>query len=193
MNREEAKLFLNAPEGISIGDFFEEQLFTYKQFFLSKTPIHKVFLAKLDKLAKEDEAYHVLTTEKWRSYSLLENDFPEFSNEVLVSFNQFESQKTRFKMRLMQAVSGEDIYYAVTDYLRIVKAYRNKWCLIDIKESIFEGTVSKDPDPMDLLHAIREFNNKGGVEFQDVLKIEENSFLLNEMKRLSLLIKKYGG
>ena len=41
-------------------DLYDERLFEFKQFFLSKAIVKKVFLAKLEKLKKFEEAFSLI-------------------------------------------------------------------------------------------------------------------------------------
>lgn len=194
MTKEESRLFFHVPEDVEAEDYYEEQLFEFKQFFLNKSPIRKVFLSKLEKLKKMEMAYCVQVDKDWPHFDQFQaNREPIFSDNVLAAFQQFEREKGQFKLKLMTAFDGVSLYRAVVDYLTVCMAYRQKWLLPEGEELNYEGNVSKDPDPMYVLKEIRQFNEQGGEEFTDVLKFGSNSFLLNEMKRVSLLNKNYGG
>ena len=193
MTKDEAKLFFNVPDEVDAWDYYDEQIFEYKQFFLSKAPIQKVFVAKLDKLIQLDNAYRIWTDLPLENFDLITFREVVFSDQVLDAFQLFEQEKGVFKLKLMQAGDAKGVVLAVRCYLDIVKRYRIKW-LIELESNTeFEGTISKEVDPMELLAEIRRFQLEGGKEFKDITKIGSNSFLLNEMKRVSLLYKNYGG
>lgn len=194
MTKEESRLFFQVPEDVEAEDYYEEQLFEFKQFFLNKSPIRKVFLSKLEKLKQMELAYCVQTDKDLPHFGPFEtNKEPVFSNNVLATFQQFEREKGQFKLKLMTAFDGVSLYQAVVEYLTVCMAYRQKWLLPEGEELNYDGNVSKEPDPMDVLKEIRMFNDQGGEEFIHVPKFGSNSFLLNEMKRVSLLNKNYGG
>lgn len=191
MTVEEAKLFFPYSEEDDLSDLYDERLFEYKQFFLAKTPIRKVFEAKLEKLLQMDKAYRVLVGEEIdeQPTKLVENIV--FSDVILDAFNQWEQQKGIAKQQISIAYEASSLYKTVSYYLHLVDCYRIKW-YTDQEIDIEITQLSKDEDPMAVLDAIRTFKNEGGEKFEDILKMNSNSFLLKEMKRLSLLIKNYG-
>jgi len=187
----EAQLFFPHEESDQLIDLYEDRLFEYKQFFLSKAPIRKVFVSKMDKLKQMEEAYFVLSNSEVSANSINAQTTITFSDEVLKAFTQWELFKSQFKQQLMLSNDGQSIIKTVTDFLSVVDLYHSKW-YTDEEIDIEIETLSKDPDPMYVLEAIKDFNSQGGVYFDDILKMNTNSFLLKEMKRLSLLSKKYG-
>lgn len=191
MTIKEAQLFFPHEESDQLIDLYEDRLFEYKQFFLSKAPIRKVFVSKMDKLKQMEEAYFVLSNSEVSANSINAQTTITFSDEVLKAFTQWELFKSQFKQQLMLSNDGQSIIKTVTDFLSVVDLYHSKW-YTDEEIDIEIETLSKDPDPMYVLEAIKDFNSQGGVYFDDILKMNTNSFLLKEMKRLSLLSKKYG-
>lgn len=191
MTIKEAQLFFPHEESDQLIDLYEDRLFEYKQFFLSKAPIRKVFVSKMDKLKQMEEAYFVLSNIEVSVNSINAQTTITFSDEVLKAFTEWELFKSQFKQQLMLSNDGQSIIKTVTDFLSVVDLYHSKW-YTDEEIDIEIETLSKDPDPMYVLEAIKDFNSQGGVYFDDILKMNTNSFLLKEMKRLSLLSKKYG-
>lgn len=191
MTLKEAQLFFPYQESDDLTDLMDERLFEYKQFFLSKTPIRKVFEAKLDKLRQLNEAYLTLTQAASNNKISVPQESVNFSDEVLTAFKQWETYKSQFKQQLMTAFEAHRIEEVVINFLVVVDAYRLKWETNHEIEVEIE-TLSKDADPMYVLEAIKAFNLQGGIYFHDIVKLGNNSFLLKEMKRLSLLSKKYG-
>lgn len=191
MTLKEAQLFFPYQESDDLTDLMDERLFEYKQFFLSKTPIRKVFEAKLDKLRQLNEAYLTLTQAASNYKISVPQESVNFSDEVLTAFKQWETYKSQFKQQLMTAFEAHRIEEVVINFLVVVDAYRLKWETNHEIEVEIE-TLSKDADPMYVLEAIKAFNLQGGIYFHDIVKLGNNSFLLKEMKRLSLLSKKYG-
>lgn len=191
MTQEEAKLFFPYEAGDDLTDLYDERLFEYKQFFLSKTPIHKVFLSKLEKLRQMDKAYQTLVGNSFEEFPASVVSVPPFSDVIREAFTQWEQAKGISKQQLMMAQDARTLHLAVEHYLSVVAEYRQKWYTDqEIDAEILQ--VSKDEDPMEVLEAIRAFEAAGGKNFDDLLKLNNNSFLLKEMKRLSLLIKNYG-
>lgn len=190
MTNEEAKLFFPYNEGNYLPDLYEDRLFEYKQFFLSKMPIRKVFESKLDKLVQMDKAYRILTGDENKAEISGDDDEVIFSDVILEAFNRWEQLKSKSKQQIMLAQNASILKRNVLSYLQFVDAYRMKW-YTDHEIDIEIAQLSKDEDPMEVLEAIRSFGKEGGRNFDDILKMKSNSFLLKEMKRLSLLIKNY--
>lgn len=191
MTKEEAKLFFPYNEEDILSDLYDDRLFEYKQFFLAKTPIRKVFEAKLDKLNQLDKAYAVLSETPVVQEEIVLPEQIVFSDEVLAAFNQWEQLKGTSKQKIATSFDAATLAKSVREYLLVVDCYRKKW-YTDQEIAIEVTQVSKDEDPMAVLEAIKAFNASGGKKFDDILKLNTNSFLLKEMKRLSLLIKNYG-
>lgn len=191
MTVEEAKLFFPYNEEDDLSDLYDERLFEYKQFFLAKMPIRKVFEAKLEKLLQMDKAYRVLANIELNEQQQITEEKIVFSDVILDAFNQWEQQKGMAKQQISIAYEASSLYKTVSNYLNLVDCYRAKW-YTDQEIDIEITQLSKDEDPMAVLDAIRSFKQEGGEKFEDILKMNSNSFLLKEMKRLSLLTKNYG-
>lgn len=190
MTPEEARLFFPCDEDDDLSDLYLERLFEYKQFFLSKTPIRKVFESRLEKLIQMDRAYRIISGDEIFPDDMQLNETVSFSDGLREAFNQWEELKGKSKQLIMHSNNALILQRNVLYYLRIVDEYRLKWYTeseIDIEIS----QLSKDEDPMEILSAIKSFEEEGGIYFEDILKLGTNSFLLKEMKRLSLLVKNY--
>lgn len=191
MTHDEAKLFFPYTEDDDLSDLYDERLFEYKQFFLSKTPVRKVFESRLDKLAQMDKAYCVLSGKEIKAEKDCICEKTHFSDVILEAFNQWEQSKGSRKRQIMLSRDASALKQNVLSYLCLVDDYRLKWYTEqDIDLEIAQ--LSKDEDPMEVLAEIKSFEEEGGINFEDILKMNTNSFLLKEMKRLSLLVKNYG-
>ncbi len=190
MTVNEANVFFPHEEHDDLFDLFEDRIFEYKQFFLAKTPIRKVFESKLDKLMQMNNAFKLLTEQVDHQPNIFEVKNIVFSDNILEAFNQWEIEKGNSKKEIMLSNDAYSLKKSVISYLFIVDKYREKWTT-DKEIDLDVPQLSKDEDPMEVLSAIKEFNAQGGEVFNDILKMNSNSFLLKEMKRLSLLSKKY--
>lgn len=191
MTQEEARLFFPYSESDDLSDLYVERIFEYKQFFLSKTPIRKVFESKLEKLIQMDKAYTVITENESIPSEAEISETPGFSDNILEAFNQWETLKGKSKQLIMFSQTALSLQENVLNYLKLVDEYRLKWYTED-EINIEISQLSKDEDPMEILSEIKLFEQEGGIYFEDILKLGTNSFLLKEMKRLSLLVKNYG-
>ncbi|MCO5259489.1 MAG: hypothetical protein M9916_05035 [Crocinitomicaceae bacterium] len=197
MTIDEAKLFFPFEEGDDLEELYDERFFEYKNFFLSKIPIKKVVESKLNRLVQLDKAYRFLQQElnnvripepsiDWSEV----NKAIEFPNNVLKAFNQWEELKGKCKQQIAVATAIENLFKAVNEFVAVTNSYRAKWVTeqeIDIEVS----QLSKEEDAMQVYAEIKQFNEKGGTTFDDILLVNDNLFLLKEMKRLSLLAKNY--
>ena len=187
MTENELKIFFPFNENDDLDDLFEERLFEFKQFFIQKTIIPKVFEAKIEKLLKIDKAYNILKNNLKEQFSTsfkIENPF-EIEQNILTVFNRYQIQKNEIKTQLQQSQSTVELIQYVHTLILLTKFYLDKWVDVPTHKEI---VVSKEPDPMELLKAIKEFNLKGGVNFVDISeKINIcPDILIFESKRLSL-------
>ena len=181
MTKEEALLHFSNSEGEFV-EFFEEQLFEHKQYFLTKPLIPKIFKSRLIKLQDLEKAFNVLGFSNISSNYDLKDVF--FTSNVKETFIAWEQVKSDFKLKLTQAESYCDVERLVNQYLNGFENYSRCW-LIDLP--IENVKVSLEPDPMELLEAIKEFNEMGKSEFSEIIGLNESNSLLNESKRLTLL------
>ncbi len=237
MTREEAfRLFGDLEDEDEIQDFYEEQLFDYKKFFLSKAPIAKLFEGRVRKLRKLGEAYVLISLNRegakgamkdgvwldvplgpgansnniplaiplipgangslrgylrwWSSRAVL--SLPSKGEEsILEIFKDFQKAKNELKRLISNAGSAEELVGLAEALVALEKENASHWeVALESEEDII---VSKEPDPMYLLEAIQAYRAKGGETFGQLKKLENNppELLLQEMKRLSLLFKKF--
>lgn len=189
MTKEEAYLFFPVADEDDLQEVYEDRLFEYKQFFLTKPPVKRVFLARLEKLKKMDEAYRRLADLEESPTQAEDTDFPIFSDRILDAFSEFERLKGVQKQRIMQAKDAAVLEIEVRHLLELVSRYQQKWFREFPDEQL---NVSNEPDAMELLSNIRSFEQEGGMYFDDITRLKSNAYLLNEMKRVSLLLKKFG-
>lgn len=189
MTKEEAYLFFPVGEEEDLHDVYEERLFEYKQFFLTRAPVKRVFLARLEKLKKMDEAYRVLADKEEPLDEQRVISSVGFPENIQDAFSLFERQKGMVKQALALSQTAAELINAVHTLLQLVENYQKKWYR-DLPEE--ELNVSTEPDAMEMLRAIRAFAEEGGRDFEDILRLKSNEYLLNEMKRVSLLLKKFG-
>lgn len=188
MTPDELKIYFPFSVDDDLTELYADRLFEYKQFFIQKPPIHKVFEAKLSKLIKMHTAFEIVSGQTFAEQLIQSNDV-EISNELLHAFSTFEKQKGDYKLHVYSAGNALFLNQIVLNWLRTVDAYYQKWASFCDFEIVVEA-ISKEPDPMELLSAIRDFEKSGGKEFQDISKLKNNEVLMKEMKRVSLLHQK---
>ena len=198
MTLEEANLFFPCDDIEDIEELYEERLFEYKQFFLSKPIISKVYQAKLSKLMKMHEAFLVISG-LGINHKIFSSPHSEFKTSNLKElFDLFQSERNKWKILIQNSRDAIDLKSCVYDVIEMHQKYMQKWPIFDLEnnESI---SVSIEPDVMQMLKAIKEVNELGYVSLVDVKrmqfdKTENNSIrmIVLEAKRLSLLRKLEG-
>lgn len=197
MTKEEAKLFFHWEEDQTAEDSWEEKLFEFKQFFLTRPPIPQVFLSRLKKLEKMRDAYLVLTDQSKEEEVVEEHHDKtyDFSDKVIEAFNLQQGFRMKVKSELLRSNTFSAIQNSIMNWLTHEKSYMLKWRLnepIDKSDIL----ISKEPDPMELLEEIRQFEKRmGALTFEKVKNDLERlpDMIKNESKRLTLLFdKNYG-
>ena len=194
MTVKEALLFFPHNQEDDLLDLYEERLFEYKQFFISKPPIEKVFLAKEKKMMQMHDAFILFQGDEINKTEEIQKNTYAFSENILESFNYYQRIKNQLKNAITNSKSANELSIYSMELLFIHYSYSEKWIILDDlnKQNIL---ISIEPDPMNILKSILEFNSKGGFLFED-LNTKRNilpEMLINEAKRLSLcrkLIKK---
>lgn len=196
MNQSEAKLYFKYENNDELLDLWEERFFEQKQFFLTRTPINKVFYGRLKKLHKQYEAYLALseTADNTKPITWIKPKV-DFTNVVIEAFNQLHKFRTQIKQFVLQSNNPKQLQDVIDYWLSVEFEYINKWSN-PITSLIEEDVViSKEPDPMDLIKSLNEWdeNKPPKKTFEEL--ILAYSFLPKrlqlEVKRLTLLKSKW--
>jgi len=192
MNYQEALLFFPCTENDDLFELYEEKIFEYKQFFISKIPIKKVFLAKEKKMLQMNEAYMVISKNYFNLNNSISNSYT-LTKDILDCFNLYQKHKNELKIKLSICSNALEISEVIHFQISLEELYIEEWAhSFQENETSTEGIIlSKEPDPMTLLNAIKEFNLAGGITFEDI-RLKRNispELLINESKRLSLYRK----
>lgn len=204
MTREEAlKFFGGTGDPDELQDAYEEQLFEYKQFFLSKAPVSKLFEGRMGKLRKLGDAYGLLAdlddnerivTNPGTDARPSKVNFPLPSKEgtfIIEAYKSFQEQKNELKRLISNATSAQELIHLAQSLIHLEKQNAAQWSTaLESEDGII---VSREPDPMYLLEAIKTYNKQDGETFAQLKNLENNppEILIQEMKRLSLLFKKF--
>ncbi len=185
MTPQEASIHLPFEDLTEIDNVFENKLFEFKQFFLQKTIIDKVFKSKLEKLKLLQTAYQVLTKNEEENSIHFEKKHLIESNVILIVFNNYEKNKNEIRLGISHSVSSYELIQNIENLLDLYNEYLQKWPEIEYNNEIF---ISKEKDPMELYYAIQDFSQNGGIFFEDILNSINKcpEILQNECKRLSL-------
>lgn len=198
MDRTSAVLILGAKEEDDLDELWEERLFEHKQFFLTRPPILKVWEARLDKLQKQYRAYcHLSSSEVKEGIEKLvskETKNELLEQDMLTVFNKHFATRSSFKLRLNQSYNVLEVIRVVRQWIAEELNYAQKWfCEEALNDKERNVVVSKEPDPMEILEALKKWQEGVGNESQNNI-CSAYSFLpeilKNEVKRLTSLYKR---
>ena len=190
MNQKEALLFFPLKNEDEIEDLYEELLFEYKQFFITKFPIKKVFSAKQKKMLQMHDAYLLLGGNSSTLHLSDSNKEINFSNTIRECFQNYQSERNSLKNNILKSSNCNEISFFLDKLFLLQENYTLNWLKVtDLPDT--EIQISNEPDPMSLLSAINEFNTKGGTTFDEINSMRNicPNLLLIEAKRLSLSTK----
>ena len=188
MNQNEASAILGPYDDLQ--DAFEFLLFDYKKQLIALAPIEKLITPKLKKIKQLQEAYLTLGGEV-ESFTITMFNPITPTEDLLESYKIYQNVRNSLKRSISNSLLFEEIENFCQHLVFYEKMYASCWFTHE-----FDTTeiVSKEPDPMDVLKAIREYNKNGGFTFDD-LKMNKNNppaVLIKERNRLSLLTTKFG-
>ena len=173
-------------------DSFEEQIFTLKQQLLTLVPIHKLYQSKLSKWKKLEEAFISLGGQfKQVDLSKLIFETPIFSDNISDAFKTYQEFRNRLKISLLNSVDSEAVIVVLDSFIKLEVSYAALWQSEELDDNII---ISNVPDPMEILKAIKCFENLGGKTFKDLIEMANVApeTLKREQKRLTLYHNKYG-
>lgn len=190
MTVSEAKAILNVDDLELLEDVFEEAFFQSKKQILEIIPIRKLIDPKLKKLNQLQVAYQVLGGEIEEGKTG-EKDEVEFSNVMIDSFNKYQTQKNRLRLKLFNALSPNQVFLFGESLVELELRHAFLW---NDELKMEMKTLLKAPDPMEVLMAIKVYKENGGITFDDLKEGKNNppQLLIEEKNRLSLLYQKYG-
>lgn len=186
MEKSEALLLLPIPDGGSIEEAYEQKLFEWKNFFVHRFPISKLFRKKIHQIQRLQEAYVELGGSKIKSIQGAPEIVP-FDSSLKQSFQRYHSERNQLKMQLYASQSALELIVTVEGLLQITSEYAKRWSNNELDTSGI--IVSKEVDPMDLLSAIHDAETQGVTTITDIGKLSDGHMVLNEAKRLSLWSK----
>jgi hypothetical protein len=184
MTESEAKVFLSHQDAESLNDAYELILFDYKQFFITKPIVPKVFLARIEKLQKVVLAAEFLGINEKKSIHI--SEFSLSQTDVIREWvAQFEKLKNEWKKELSGCTGLLAVCNSVNHFLIHFKDFTSKWP--DFPDLNVDVKLSLEPDPMMLLEEMRRLNELGIITFTDLLndKSTVTEFVKKESLRLN--------
>jgi hypothetical protein len=178
-----------------IAEMYEQEIFEFKQFFLSKAPIYKLFKSRLNKLQVLQDAFDsvISNKESAQDSKAFAISFPEENSNLLDSYKAFQSAKNKVRLLISNELYGTNLIQLVAILIDLEKHNARFWLNETTVDEADSVVVSKEPNPIDILNGINEYLMEGGKTFQELKQYENNppNVLIQEMKRLSLLFKKF--
>lgn len=194
MKIEEAKLFFPHETDDDLDELWEQRLFEQKQFLLTRPALAKVFRSRLKKLKRQYHAYLLLSHQEDRikSFSSATRQY-DFSEDLIEAFNAYHENRNELKSDVLQANDYASLEKVISAWLSLENAYYSLWYFEKSKAIELEVTLSKEPDPMELLGALKTIKEQQNIttfqELQNSLH-ELPEMLQKEVKRLTLLSEK---
>ncbi len=188
---EVARNYFKTSDQSEIEEIYEQEIFELKQFFLSRAPIAKLFKGRIAKLNKLQAAFEEINSNQIKSD--FEISFPENSIYLLDSYTNYQAVKNKIRLLISNELNGVNLIPLVQKLIDLEKDHAKQWSILDDSELDETVVVSKEPNPIDILNAINEYQLKGNKTLEELKRNENNPpiVLIQEMKRLSLLFKKY--
>lgn len=191
MTREEALQLVGIDDLEELEDAFEDLFFEHKKYFLTKVPIRKLLESRYKKLIDLEKAVMLL--------EMSIDNAPIFANVsfqtdalILETYRSFQQAKNQLKAQIANATSIQSLISSVDNLLENELIYAKMWHHESV-EITPDVLVSQEVDPMEILHGIQQYKLQNGTTFEQLKNLENNppEILIQEMKRLSLLFKKY--
>ena len=172
ISEEEAFQILNIENQDDALDAFEDALFEIKQFYITRTPVRKLWEAKYRKLRRLEEAIAVfeeISVDRIQ-FELKEMDLQNLRSSV----NSYYQQRGELNRAISLVNSVEGLIQLSQSQLDLVKSYASLWTKVDVSDVTTEVLLSKEPDPMDVLKAIEveSFEEINGLSSDHPLRIE---------------------
>ena len=187
MTVESAKLVLALSEEQVLEDVFENKLFEFKNFFINNLPTSKLFEAKFKKIRQLAEAYSVLGGEEVKVGSNVENILI-VSDKIYETVIAQQAVVTETKLKVFSSRNSADLIFFATQMIENLKRFAENWYV----ESLIgnqDVKMSDVPDQMQLLKALKAFNEEGKSTFSEILTLPDDNLLMKESIRLSLWLK----
>lgn len=185
MTKSDALVYFPYNEEDDLEELYEERLFEFKQFFLSRPPSIRAFSGRIKKMNQMHEAYVLIAQKEPETYDLDKERGYDRPLEVKPSFLRFLEIENKLKWLLSNAIS------AVTVTKVLNRLVENRIAFAGLWPKTSEGDVESHKwlDPMEMLALIDQFNEQGFRYFSEIPQLSETNVLRQEGNRLSLWMK----
>lgn len=188
MDYTQARTLFSLNDGEFPQDKYDEEIFRFKQFFVSKPPVPKLFFKKIKEMTELHEAAISLFKEiEFGGQAKRENSDVNFTGNWKSDYHALHSYRTRVKQRIMSASSAPTIAQCIKEWLDVEVRYINVYSNVFKDDNFQPVIVSKEPDPMEMLADMEKLNHGDSIENLTLCRKELPELLQNELKRLNLL------
>lgn len=189
MDSEFAKLLFQVPEHQDPQDVYDQLIFDHRAFFLSKTPIAKVFKARLHKALQMQQAARLLFPadscfiEKEESFNFVN---PVFIGNWLIDFNCLHQFRNLLKLEFIRISDPSSWKVRIEKWLEVELEYAQLYAVEGEDQAGQEVRVSNEPDAMTFLSELKQLSFEPTLENLKMYSKELPGMLCVERKRLHL-------
>ncbi len=176
MTETEARIFIGSASEEEDQDAYELALFEFASYFTNRTIIWDTFQARRKKLKNFVDAAKIIGLED--EIELKNQIGPiTFSRNIAEAVHQFNTLKSAVLLQIRNATSGTEMLYALDELLALFAAYSALWP--STLQNTEQVLLSKEPDPMDFLQALKVNDEKGIQTFEELkTKVNESEELM---------------
>lgn len=181
MTKNEAYAILSINPEDDLEEIYESQLFSFKSFFTSKPIVWGVFIPKIEKLNKLEEAFFLLGI-KSTDFDSTQTFKLDKSNIIIELFNDFQVIKNQLYLLIHRSGSIKELTFYVRQLLDVSSDYNSHW-----PEIILDDTtvlLSNAADLMELHTEMNKMHEMGIRTFQNL--IDDKNTTINCVKKESL-------
>ncbi len=183
MTEAEALIALSLEGLEELEDAYDQKLFEFKQYLLTKVPFVKTYQSKSVQMDRIQYALEALNFEIPDEKVCIEMKVREASDDLLSCFTTHQSIMSVWKLKVGEAKNIKSLKCLMDEALSAYRFYALNWTSISGQVHYTEDVkASVELDPVDLIQALK--TTKG--------KVERNELLMKETKRLFLWLN-YNG
>lgn len=168
----------------------KEEIFEIKQFIIGKAPIYKLFKSRIHRVDELAQIQKVLFPEEVIEMPTLPETKVFEGTHLKTIFNTYFVNKNVLKQRFFASKSLDELSALMEKMCENEKTFAD---LFDLPNREEGKIVSKELDPMEILHSIDEAEKIGIQTIEDIRnEVNELPYMLNgEIKRLLLLSRRF--
>src|SRR5690554_2666425 len=158
MIKKQAHLFFPHSEEEDLDELWEQRFFKHKEYFLTRTPVARLWTSRLNRINKERNAYLVLSDKEIpvENFDFEPNESINFSSNFIVAFNAFHLKRNQNKSKVLQANSFMQLSEAINNWLKTEGSFAQYWAYAESEQNEIKVAMAKEADPMEFLKGLKE-------------------------------------